>query len=167
MDNVTPDVGGALKSSVDLFLGFGSDFFAFIVLIVVVIAFAFYFGRDRLTPLIAGIYSAILLYSNFPFASYFNGNVYISVGFFILLTFLGMIAFSGLASFMSSDGVGFLKVVALAVLTAGLLMAVAIHTLPIPTIYTFSAPTLALFTSSHAFFWWLVAPVAGVFLFGK
>lgn len=167
MDTVAPDVGGALQSTVGLFLGFGSDLFGFIVLAALVAAFAFYFGRDRVAPLIAGILAAVPLYTLFPYTSVLNGNPYLLTGLFVLLALLGLMAFSGLASFMTSGGFGFVKVLALSLVTAALLMAIAINVLPLKDIYAFSTPTLALFQSTNGLFWWLLAGVGAVFLFGK
>lgn len=164
--DTTPDVGGALHSAVDLFIGFGSDVFIFIAIVALALIFAFYFGRDRLVPLIAGIYVAIPLYTYFPYADVLKGSPYFALGFFALLIFVSMLAFSGLAGFIASGGVGLLKMLVLSALVAGLLMAIGINLLPVKDIHAFSAPTVALF-SAQLFFWWLVAPVAGVFLFGK
>lgn len=162
----TPLIGGALQSAVDFFIGFGSDALIFIAIAAIIAAFSFYFGRDKLVPLIAGVYAAIPLYTYFPYTGLLGGDPYLSIGLFLGFAFLGSVAFSGLAMFMASTGIGFLKVTALCLLTAGLIMALAINLLPAAQIHTFSAPTLTFF-SSQVFFWWLAAPVAGVFLFGK
>jgi hypothetical protein len=167
MDTATPDVTGTFHNVVDIFIGFGSDVFIFIALVAVVLMFAFYFGRDRLLPLMAGIFVAIPLYTNFPFMSTLGGNAYFSIGLYLLLAFAGMLAFSGLAGFISSSGMGFLKMAALAALISALLLAIGINVLPLKEVCTFSPPTLALFTVNNAFFWWLAAPVVGAFLFGK
>lgn len=164
--DATPLIGGALQSAVDFFIGFGSDAFVFVAIAAIIAAFSFYFGRDKLVPLIAGVYAAIPLYMHFPYTGLLGGDAYLSIGLFLGLAFLGSVAFSGLAMFMASTGIGFLKVAALCLLTAGLMMAILINLLPASQIHTFSAPTLSLF-SAQFFFWWLVAPVAGVFLFGK
>lgn len=159
------DVGGALQGAVNLFLGFGSDVFIFITLVALIAVFAFYFGRDRLMPLVAGIYAALVLYSYFPYTVYLT-SPYLSIGLFLGLSFVGMIAFSGLAGFFSSSGVGFIKVMGLSIITALFVMAIAIYVLPASEIHTFSAPTLALFAKEF-FFWWLVVPLVGVFILGK
>jgi hypothetical protein len=159
------DVGDALQGAVNLFLGFGSDVFIFITLVALIAVFAFYFGRDRLMPLVAGIYAALVLYAHFPYTEYLT-SPYLSIGLFFGLSFVGMIAFSGLAGFFSSSGVGFIKVVGLSVITALFVMAVAVNILPASEIHTFSTPTLALFAKDF-FFWWLVAPLVGVFILGK
>ena len=162
-----PSVDVAFRSTVDSVIGLGTDFFALIVLVAIIMAFAFYFGRDRLTALIAGMYAAVPLYLNFPYTSVFNGNPYLIVGYFVFCVVFAMIAFSGLAGYLSSDTASFFKTLGLSVLAAGLLLAIAINMLPIREIYTLSPATLALFTSNHAFFWWLLAPLFGVFFLGR
>ncbi len=160
------DIGGMLSGVLDFIISFGSDFFAFIVIAALVAAFAFYFGRDRLVPLIAGAYAALILYTAFPF-SYLGTDPYLHTTLYLLLTAVAMVAFSGLAGFMASGGVGLVKVGGLSLITAGLLMAIAINALPVKEVYAFSPPTLALFSGAQPYFWWLLAPIVGVFLLGK
>lgn len=161
-----PQVGEALRGTVDMVIAFGSDFFAFIVVAALVAAFAFYFGRDRLIPLVAGLLVAIPLYSYFPFAAQLGANPWLTAGLYLVLALAGLIAFSGLASWVPSSGVGFVKVLGLSAICAGVVLAVAINVLPIGELYTFSEPTRALFASSYVF-WWLLAGLGGVLVLGK
>lgn len=163
---VTPAVGEALRSTTDLLIGFASDFLAFLVVAALVAAFAFYFGRDRLIPLVAGLLVAIPLFTYFPFKTWVGADPWLNTGLYLVLTAFGLLAFSGLQSWVPSSGVGFIKTLGLSALAAGVLLAVAINILPVGEIYTVSEPTRALFASQY-FFYWLVAGVAGVFLLGK
>lgn len=162
----TPQVGEALRSSVDLFIGFGTDFFAFIVVAALVAAFAFYFGRDRLVPLVAGLFAAIPLYSQFAFVGLLGSNPWLHIGLFIIFTILGLVAFLGLASWVPSTGVGFIKTLGLSAVIAGMILAIALNVLPLAEVYQVSEPTHALFVSQN-FFWWLLAGVVGVFILGR
>lgn len=166
-EGVVPDIAVPLKSWVDLVLAFGADFFAFIVVAALIAAFAFYFGGDRLPPLIAGIYAAIPLYLAFPFRALLPGTPFISVGIFVAFTAAAMIAFLGLSFFSEHAVTSFLRVFAISVAAAGLLLAIAINVLPVEELYTFSAPTKALFAGDIAYFWWLAAPIAALFFFGR
>lgn len=156
-----------LQSAIDIVIAFGADFFAFIVIAAALATFSFYFGRDRLMALIAGLYSAVLLYQNFPYSSFLPADPYVQIALYVALAFLGVIAFSGLSAFLARSTSSFLGTGILSVTTAGMLLAVAIHVLPVQEVYTFSGPTLALFASPEMFFWWLAAPLAGLFFFGK
>ena len=165
MDSM-PDIGSALQNITGLIFSFGSDFFAFLAIVALVAAFAFYFGRDRLVPLIAGTYAALALYTAFPYFGAIGASPYVLIGLFVLFVLLATLALSGIAGFFSGGGIGFIKVAGLSILASGLLMAIAIHNLPMAQVYTFSAPTLALF-SNDFHFWWLVAPLVGAFFLGK
>jgi hypothetical protein len=165
--NVIPDIGAPLKTTLDIVIAFGTDFFAFIVVAAVIGAFAFYFGSDRLNALIAGVYATIRLYLMFPYRLLLPATPWFSIGLFIVFVALATTAFSGLSYFMASNSVGFLRVGALSILTAGFIIAVAIHVLPIQDVYAFSPPTEALFVSDFSYFWWLVAPLAGLFFLGR
>ncbi|MES2135188.1 MAG: hypothetical protein V4449_03050 [Patescibacteria group bacterium] len=164
MDILTDlDIGGNFHKALDFLVGFGSDFFAFIVLAGLVAVFAFYFGRNRLMPLIAALYAAVPLYLFFPFQTPLLQDPYIAIALYLLFVFLALVAFSGLSFFMASAPRSLLRVGATSILVAGALLAIGIHVLPLEQIYTLTAPTKALFASNQAFFWWLVAPLAGLF----
>ena len=156
------------RALTDFIIGFGIDFIAFIIIAGLIAAYAFYFGRDRLVALIGGLYAAVLLYQKFPYGSFLPAdNPYIQIGLYVGFTLVAMIAFSGLSFFLARSTSSFLGTAILSIVTAGLILAIGIHILPVQQLYTFSAPTLALFSSDQSFFWWLVAPLAGLFFFGK
>ncbi|MBY0539041.1 hypothetical protein K2P56_01215 [Patescibacteria group bacterium] len=163
-----PGIAEPLKAALDYVIAFGADFFAFIVVAGAIATIAFYFGRDRLISLIAALYAGIVLYRAFPYGSLFPAdNAYIQIGVFVGFTLVSLLAFSGLSFFLARSTSSFLGTAILSGVTAGLILAISIHVLPVQTIYTFSAPTLALFASPEMFFWWLVAPLAGLFFFGR
>ena len=166
MNGSSFDLGEALQLTVDLVLDFSADFLAFIVIAAFVAAFAFYFGRDRIVPLLAGIYAAVPLYIAFPYTEYLTTPL-LYIGFFVILVVAGLIAFSGLAAFIAEGSLGFVKLVVLSAVTAGMLIAISIHILPVEQVYSFSAPTKALFASGEAFFLWLLAPLVAVYVFGR
>ncbi len=156
-----------LQSAVDLVITFGTDFFAFIVIAAIVAAFSVYFGRDRLISLIAALYTAVVLFEKFPFNSLLPAGPYIQIGLYFAFVLAALVAFSGLSAFLARSTSSFLGTAVLSITTAGMLLAVGIHILPVQQVYTFSAPTLALFASDQMFFAWLAAPLAGLFFFGK
>ncbi|MBI3573457.1 hypothetical protein HY090_00210 [Candidatus Kaiserbacteria bacterium] len=151
----------------DLLLSFSADFIAFIVLTVAVMLFALYFGRDRLSPLIAGLYAALALYTAFPYTLSLLSGPYMKIGLYLVFAVLGFITFSGLSYFTAAHSGGFLTELIVAILIAGFLLAISTHVLPVQDIYTFTPATKALFASDQAFFWWLFAPLAGLFFIGR
>lgn len=166
MDPVPVDLTGPLQWAIDFFIHVGTDFFAFVVVAAVIAAFAFYFGRDRFMPLVAALYAAIPLWQAFPWLEFITTPT-LSIALYFGLALVALIAFSGLSAFLAGSSVGFIKLVFLSALTAGMILAIGIHILPVQELYTFSAPTLALFASHQAFFLWLAAPLAGLFFFGR
>lgn len=163
-----PSIAEPLKAALDYIIAFGADFFAFIVVAGAIATLAFYFGRDRLVSLIAALYAAIVLYRAFPYTSLLPAdNAYVQIGVFVAFAFVALIAFAGLSFFLARSTSSFFGTAVLSGVTAGLVLAIAIHVLPVQTLYSFSAPTLALFASPEMFFWWLVAPLAGLFFFSR
>ena len=76
----------------------------------------------------------------------------------------GLITFLGLANWVPSSGVGFIKVLLLSGLIALFMIAIAVNIFP--GLYLWSAPTLALFASENLF-WWILVPLVGIFLLGR
>lgn len=161
------DVGSTLEFITATLAHFATDFFAFLVVAAAVAAFAFYFGRDRIVPLLAALYASIPLFLFFPYDTSAFGGIIVQFALWGFIVLLALVAFSGLASFVASESIGFIKLILLSAATAGLLIAIGIHILPVEEVYTFSAPTKALFEGSQAFFLWLAAPLAGIFFFGR
>ena len=160
-------IGALLQTIWNNILQFSAEFLAFVVVSAGVAAFAFYFGRNRILPFIAALYASIPLYVSSPFDLSPYGGAIVEIAFWILLVFLAYVAFSSLGSFIASVSVGFLNVVILSVTTAGLILAIAISVVPIQTFYTFTPATLALFNTPQGFFFWLVAPLAALFVFTR
>ena len=160
------DFGSTLDYLVSFFIDFASDFIAFIIIAGVVVVFGFYFGRDRIVTLIAGLYAAIPLYISFPYTDLITSPL-MSVGLYLFFVIVGLIAFSGLSAFIASSSFGLIKLPLLSAIIAGMVIAVSIHILPIEEIYTFSVPTKALFASTEAFFLWLLAPLVALYFLGR
>lgn len=168
MDNFQPsEVGLTLEQLTETIVHFTADFFGFIAVAAVIAAFAFYFGRNRIVPLVASLYSATLLFLYMPYdLSPYGGDI-VPIALFLVFVALGLIVFSGLADFLASNSVGILGLVILSAATAGLVIAVSIHILPFETFYTFSSATRALFDSAEALFFWLAAPLVAIFFFNR
>jgi hypothetical protein len=160
------DAAGWLNWAVDTVLDFSADFLAFIVVAVIIAAFAFYFGRNRIVPLMAGLYAAIPLYLYFPWTEFLTTPVF-AILLYLGFAVIGMVAFAGLGSYIASDSMGIIPLIVLSAVMSGMLLAISIHVLPVEEIYSFSAPTKALFETQQSFFLWLAAPLVGVFFFGK
>lgn len=145
----------------------GTEFLAFIVLAAIVAAFGIYFGRDRILPLLAGLYAAIPLYQLFPFGADLLQDPLLAVALYIILALLVMTAFSGLSSLFPSQSGGLISLVILSALTAGMLIAISIQILPVENLYTFSTATKALFDSAITAYLWFIAPIVGIFFLSR
>lgn len=162
------NISGSFSEVVNFVVHFGTDFFAFVVVAGAVAGFAFYFGRDRLMALIASIYAAVVLYQAFPYQSILpNTSAPVMLGLYVAFVAAGWIAFSGLSFFLAQSTSSPLGTLVLSIATAGLLLAIGIHVLPVQDLYSFSEPTKALFASNQEFFWWLGAPLVALFFFGR
>ena len=160
------DFGQSAQMAIDLILDFSVDFLAFIIIAAAVAAFAFYFGRDRILPFVASLYAAIPLYIAFPFTEWLTTPL-LHIGLYAVFVIAGMIAFSGLSAFVAEGSAGLLNMLVLSAVTAGLIIAISIHVLPVEQLYTFSAATKALFASTEAIFYWLLGPLAALYFFGR
>lgn len=145
----------------------GTEFLAFVVLTAVVAGFGVYFGRDRILPLLAGLYTAIPLYQFFPFGADLLQNPLLAIALYLILALLVMIAFSGLSSLFPTQSGGLISLIILSAVTAGMLIAISIQILPVENIYTFSAATKALFDSAVTAYLWFVAPIIAVFFLSR
>jgi len=163
----TSNIQSQLHNLSSLITGVGSDFFAFIILTAIFLGFSFYFGRDRFAPLIAALYAALALYVAFPFTFSFLNGPYPHIALFAGLVLLGFIAFSGLSYFMAQQSSGIIGSLMLSAIIAGFVLAISIHVLPVQDVYTFTDATKALFASNQAYFFWLLAPLAGLFFIGR
>jgi len=168
MNNFQPsDVGDTLTLVTTILVAFATDFFAFLIVAGIVAGFAFYFGRNRIVPLLASLYASIPLFIYFPYDTSAYGGIIVTLALWLGFVLIGMIVFSGLASFVAASSIGFVKLIVLSAATAGLILALAVNVLPVQEVYTFSAPTLALFNTPEMFFLWLSAPLIALFFFGR
>lgn len=156
----------AFQDVINWLFAFGHDFLAFIVLAGLALLFSFYFGRDRFAPLIAGLYAALALYTAFPYSGMLSGP-YMKIGLYIVLTIIGFLAFYGLSFFLARSTSEIFSQIVLSILVAGFVLAISIHVLPVQDVYHFTPATAALFASNQSFFWWLAAPLVGLFFLGK
>lgn len=161
---VSPNVSAALNLTADFFLAFGSDLFVFGTLCVLVLLYAMTYGRDRLVPLAAALYTGLVVMAYFPYESMFGGSAYMEAGAYMGIVCIGTAAYSGLSSWLPSSAGSFVKTALFSGVLALFFVAIAIHLFP--HLYSWSPATLALF-SEELLFWWLLAPLAGALAFSR
>lgn len=145
-------------------------------LILVFSAFLLYAivkGKQSLINVIMGLYLGLLLSIEFPYYSHVMGGVsdakmqsIIMIGIFITFTIISTILFQRLMprEFDERPFEGFGKKTLFALGATALVMAFSFHVLPVTEFLTPGTPIQYLFAPEQAFFWWLIAPLAVLFL---
>lgn len=130
-------------------------------------------GRQSITNVILGLYFALLISIEFPYYDFILGGtssektesilMLIVFAFFTLgATFL----FSRLMPKEYDEGKfeDFWKKLLLSVAAAVLVMSFSYHALPVTEIITPGSPIQLLFGSAQSFFYWLLVPIAVLFV---
>lgn len=151
-----------LQESVYLILVFG-----------VFLTYAMLRGKQSLVNLILGLYFALLISLEFPYYDKILSGVddsrlsdsVIIIGIFAIFTFVATLFFTRLMPRDYDDTTfsGFGKKLILALLASALVMAYSYHVLPVTELITPGSPIQMLFSGDSYFFWWLLAPIVGLF----
>lgn len=137
--------------------------------------FALQYGKGKIISFILSLYVALLVFTNFPYIEaltfFKNSELQITLshlGIFLVLVFLihHIINFVAYSEYPAWKGGKMFQVIILAFSATLLLLAFLYHILPISVLYDFSA-SIDLYFSSQFFFWWLIAPLAGVLLVSR
>lgn len=147
------------------------NFLILAILTLVMIGFSYKGGRGGIISLILAFYAGYALYSVFPFTE----EVIAAGGSTMVKAVLSFILY-GIATFipfhfiqrLTGGGFGVLAFVPrfmLSFLAAAFLLALAYHVFQVSNIYTFPDPINSLFAPDEYFFWWFVAPLAGLLFF--
>jgi hypothetical protein len=147
---------------------FGANFLVLVVLTVVMIGFTYRSGKGGIISLILAFYAGYAIYTVFPYTE----NIIGAGGTKVIKAFISIVLF-GIATYipyhfvqrLTSGGFGVISFVprfALSFLTAAFLLALAYHVFNVNNIYTFPNPINTLFEPKGYFFWWFIAPMAGL-----
>jgi hypothetical protein len=147
------------------------DFVVVLALVAVLFLFAYYVGRGAFVTGIISLYAGFALYTQFPFMSMLGT----AAGATLLTEKIGIYAGLSLIAYLVVRRVIvseflYINVVALIVLclvVAAFLLALAFIIFDVPTVYRFSPPIVALFSPKQYFFWWFLAPLAGLFFISR
>lgn len=148
-----------------------SDFFIVLVLVGVLFLFAWYVGKGQFVSLLLSFYAAEALYALFPYNSLLPSAPALTalVAHLALFLAFALVTFIVLRRVVVSDFlyIGPIGLGILAFLGAGFLLALAYHVFPVREVYTFTPAVNALFAPKQWFFWWFVAPLAGLFFIAR
>lgn len=145
-----------------------------IIVFSVFLGYAMVRGKQSLINLILGLYLALLISLKFPYYDTILGGTQaasstdsiIMIALFAVFTFAGTFMFSRLIprDYEDAGFRGLPKKILFAALASILVMAYSYHALPITDLITPGSPIQALFGPESNFFWWLLVPLAGLFL---
>jgi hypothetical protein len=124
------------------------NFLIVLVLTLLMIGFSYYGGRGGIISL--------------QMSFYVGYKALLSVVLFIIASFIPYMFINRLIA----GGFGILSFVprfVLSFLAATFLLALAYHVFNVTHIYTFPEPMNSLFAPDQFFFWWFIAPLAGLF----
>jgi uncharacterized membrane-anchored protein len=145
------------------------NFLVLIILTCIIMFFAMRAGRGGLIALILALYAGYALYTVFPYTDAIitaGGTSIVKAGISILLFAAASVVPFILVNRLTGGGFGSLSIIQnflLALLASGFLMALGYHVFDISNIYTFSEPLNQLFQPEGYFFYWFVAPLAGLY----
>lgn len=144
--------------------------FAFLVVVVALVAFAMRAGRAALVSLVVSLYMGFALYTVFPFGSVIAGitgsQPIANVIVYIALTFVSFLLVRRVGG-GGSGTMAMFPLVVLCLLTAGFLMALSYSVLDIDKLYNLPQTLDTLFAPKEYFFWWFMAPIVGTFALAR
>lgn len=150
---------------------FLNGFLVVILLFAALFAFAEYKGRAALTALIASFYVGYAVYAFFPYSSLLPTAPALTSLFATLAVYavFVLISYFALRRTMGGDygTSNMLMLVILCLLTTGMLMALAYHVFPVRSVIAFITPLNQLFLPKNYFFWWFIAPIAGLLIWKR
>lgn len=149
-----------------------------LIVVFAFVAVGFFYGisagKSKLLSLLFSLYVSGFIFENFYYLGrlvhgrtimeefLFRGFIFTAI--VIVLTILfSRVLISGL----DSGARNWWKSLLLSFTSSGLLFSYLFHLFPVKEIFTFSPATQSLFASNSAFFWWLILPLAALFLTRK
>ena len=158
----------AAAGSVADVTGFIGNFLALLIVAGAILLFTLRQGRASFVSLVMSLYAALGLFSVFPYDDLLKGDS--AMGSFVASALVfGGLAFASylLLSRVTTTGTMAMHTLILAilsVLTAGFVLAVGYHLLGLSAAVPLTPSLAAILGPDRYFFWWCVAPLAGMFL---
>jgi hypothetical protein len=151
------------KDALGIVTSLSLDAIILIVLFVIFLGYGFRYGTHRLIALVLSLYISIPIFTAFPYLDKINflTEFYVQTALFLVTLILLSVIVGriigdeypdvGLNSFVINGLLSLFIVV--------LFMVISYHVLPIESVYDFASPIDSLFSSTHLFFLWLIAPL--------
>ena len=155
--DVTSSLVGITRELSVLFLTFG-----------IIFAYAIVRGQRALISLIFGLYIGLLLSIEFPYYSKLTFAPESTVRMVLFALFAGFATYmfgrllSRVIDSMAIEGL--IKKILLSFLATALVLSYCYHVLPLADLINPGVKISALFAEKDYFFWWLLAPLVGIFI---
>lgn len=147
------------------------NFLALIVLVVLLYLLGRYVGRGAFISLIVSLYAGYAFFLTFPFtkqiAAALGGTaIATSVASIVIYAAATFAAYFVVRKAISGDYFHFntISLIVLSLLAAGFILALAYHSFSISALYAYPSPLAHIFTPPAYFFWWFLAPLAGLII---
>lgn len=147
------------------------NFLALIVLMIIMLLFSYRTGRGGIIALTVALYAGYGIFLVFPYTSIalgWGGTTLIKAIISIVLYIICSIVPFMFIHRLTHGGFGvlsFLPRLVLSFLTAAFIIAIAYHVFDLNHLYSFPKPLDQLFAPNQYFFWWFIAPLAGLYFF--
>lgn len=149
------------------------NFLILIVLTVVLLIFAIRQGASGLISLNIAVYAGYALYTVFPYREgvIAVGNTPVLQAGISIALFIGLMAIPFMISLrLTAPSFGQLSIIQnllLSFAAACFMLALAYHVFDVSNIYQFPEPLNALFEPEGYFFYWFIAPLAGLYFLAR
>jgi hypothetical protein len=150
-------------------IGFVGNFLVLLIIAAVLFFFALRAGRTLLISFILSLYVGFALFTVFPYKELIIvGDTALvravaSIALFAAFTFFPYILLRRVSS-SGSMHINPIVLAALTLVTGGFVLALGYHVLNIGAVIPLTPSLDALFAPDKYFFWWFLAPLAGVYL---
>ncbi len=151
----------------------GGNFLILIVLTVAILFFAMHQGASGLISLNIAVYAGYALYSVFPYREGILsvGGTPLIQAIISVALFIGLMAVPFMISLrLTAPSFGQLSIIQnliLSLVAACFMLALAYHVFEISNIYQFPDPLNGLFEPEGYFFYWFIAPLAGLYFLAR
>jgi hypothetical protein len=169
----TASVQHAATNGISFVTALVGNVFVFLVVTALLVVFAMRAGRQALISLIISLYTGYALYSVFPFTSTFvkpgatdGTSALLTIGIYAALVFVSYLLVRRISSGHSAS-MHFIKLLILSILTGGFILALGYQLFDITHIYALPKTLNLLFEPKQYFFWWFIAPLAGIFFLAR
>ena len=156
-----------------IIISFLSEIAYFLIVFGVLFTFALLKGRQAIINIIFALYLALLISVEFPYYNKvlgtINGAVSVSaakLGIFLIFTILATILCFRIMpdAFREMKLESFSKKFTYALCATILVMVFSFNVLPVTEFLTPGTPIQSLFAPTQYFFWWLILPLAALFI---